>query len=86
MGGKLLKPCISENVFILSLPLADSLVGFKMLEKELKKKKMLREGIISMEFSFFLFFFFLATQHGLWDLNSLTRDGTRVPGSESSES
>ena len=61
MGGKLLKPCISENVFILSLPLADSLVGFKMLEKEFKKKKKyVREGIISMEFSFFFFFGYTA--------------------------
>ena len=85
MGGKLLKPCISENVFILSLPLADSLVGFKMLEKELKKKKKKMLEKESFPWSF-LFSFFLATQHGLWDLNSLTRDGARVPGSESSES
>ena len=33
-----------------------------------------------------IFFFFLAVPHGLWDLSSLTRDGTWAHGSESAES
>ena len=33
-----------------------------------------------------LFFFFLATPQGLWDLSSPTRDRTQALGSESMES
>ena len=32
------------------------------------------------------FFFFLATLNGLWDLSSLTRDGTHALGSKGTES
>ena len=35
---------------------------------------------------FICFSFFLATLQGLWDLSSPTQDGTRAPGSESTES
>ena len=30
-------------------------------------------------FQFYFFFFFLATLHSMWDLSSLTRDGTCAP-------
>ena len=36
--------------------------------------------------AFFLSFFFFAVLHGVWDLSSLTRDGTCAPCSGSTES
>ena len=35
---------------------------------------------------FFFFFNFLAIPHGMWDLSSLTKDGTSVPCTGSVES
>ena len=40
----------------------------------------------SLSYVFKVFFFLLAVLHGLWDLNSLTMDGTQALGSERAES
>ena len=44
------------------------------------------EAGLNTVFAFFLFFKFLATSHGMWDLSSLTRDQTCAPCSGSAES